>query len=81
MKDIKCYYVVSYAYDVDDDNYMCIERYAFIGIFSSMEKANNAISILINQPGFKDHPIECFCIDHYKRLNEIQEWSSGFVKL
>lgn len=77
MKEINSYYVLSYAYDVDDDNYKCIERGAYLAIFSSEEKANNAIDDLMTKPGFKDHPRECFCIDHYG-LNKLQEWTTGF---
>ena len=78
MKDINGYYDVSYAFDVDDENYKCIERYAFIGVFSSMEKANEAIDYLMNQKGFKDHSRDCFYIGSCK-LNKLQEWMTGFI--
>ncbi|WP_203558473.1 hypothetical protein [Bacteroides sp. 519] len=80
MKERNGFYVLDFVFDVDDDNYVCIERYAFIGIFSTKENANNAIDDLINKPGFKDHPRECFYIRFYG-LNELKEWMTGFVKL
>ena len=77
MRDINGCYVVDYTFDVDDENYKCIERHAFVGVFSSVEKANEAIDYLMNQQGFKDHPKDCFNIDFWE-LNKLQEWMTGF---
>ncbi len=80
MKDIKGYYIVEFVYEVDDDNYKCIERFAFIGVFSTKEKANTAVDYLMNQPGFRDHPRDCFYISFFD-LDKLKEWTTGFVKL
>ena len=48
-----------------------------LGIFSSREEADQAIQFYKMQPGFKDHPDDCFNVDEYE-LNK-KEWTAGFV--
>ena len=71
------YYVLQYAYEVDDPSYICIERYAFIGVFSSEEKANKAIDFLLKKKGFIKHQRDCFNIMACE-VNK-SNWLSGFV--
>lgn len=72
------YSVVEYNYEVEDENYDGISRYALIGIFSSEKKAMDAINELIKREGFDKHSRDCFTIDTYD-INKI-EWSEGFFK-
>ncbi|NDV58955.1 hypothetical protein [Bacteroides sp. 519] len=79
MKDSNGFYIVDYVYETEDENYTDVECYAFIGIFSSKEKANNAIDHLMSQIGFKDHSRECFYIS-FLELDKTLEWKSGFTR-
>lgn len=65
-------YIVEHIYEKDGE-----EEIKFIGVFSSLKRANDAISKLIEQPGFKDYPASCFQISKDK-LNTY-EWSEGFI--
>ncbi|GHV58001.1 hypothetical protein FACS1894182_08470 [Bacteroidia bacterium] len=74
MKDR--YYILEYSFDANDAVYDDIVRFALIGIFSTRKEAVEAIKVLIQKEGFKDHPKKCFYIgSHY--LNKL-EWSEGF---
>lgn len=64
-------YKVDHVYEVDD-----IEEVKFIGVFSSIEKAREAVNELILQPGFKDHPTDAFQINKIK-IDRIG-WVEGF---
>lgn len=48
----------------------------YIGLFSSIEEVEKAIEQLIDQPGFKNHPRECFRISEKKV--DMFEWKNGF---
>jgi len=52
------------------------EETKFIGVYSSKEKAEEAIARLSKQPGFKDLP-DHFNIDEYKIDQD--NWYEGFV--
>ena len=52
------------------------EQTKFIGVYSSREKAQEAISRLSSQPGFKNFP-DNFYIDEYQIDQD--NWSEGFV--
>ena len=47
-----------------------------IGVFSSKQKANEAISVLKDKDGFRDHPISCFMTVKYE-VDKISNWSEG----
>ena len=64
-------YKVDHVYEVDD-----IEEVKFIGVFSSMEKAQEVVNKLILQPGFRDYPVDAFQINETK-IDRIG-WSEGF---
>ncbi len=49
----------------------------FIGVFSSEEKAKDAIEQLKGKEGFRDHPVSCFEI-HKEKMNQ-PGWVDGFV--
>jgi len=49
----------------------------FIGVFSSEEKAKNAIERLKGKEGLRDHPVSCFEI-HKSKVDRVG-WVNGFV--
>lgn len=65
-------FAVEHIYEKDE-----IEEIKFIGIFSSIERAKDAIKFLYDKPGFRDHPFECFKIDKVKV--DAYEWKDGFI--
>ena len=64
-------FILEHVYEKDD-----IEEIKFIGVFSTIEKAEAAVEFLRCKPGFKDHPLVCFQIEH-SRL-DFYEWKEGF---
>ena len=67
-------YKVDHVYEIENS-----EEIKFIGIFSSIEKANEVIKNLILQPGFKNHSIETFQISKIK-IDRIG-WAEGFITI
>lgn len=49
----------------------------FIGVFSSEEKATDAIEQLKGKEGFRDYPVSCFEI-HKSKVDRVG-WVDGFV--
>ena len=68
---MKFVYKVDHVYEIDD-----LEEVKFIGVFSSMEKAQEVVNKLILQPGFRNHPIDAFQINKIK-IDRIG-WNEGF---
>lgn len=64
-------YVVQHIRDTDEDN----EDVKFIGVFESKRLAEDAVTALKTQPGFRSSPGN-FVIDEYV-LNKAH-WSSGY---
>lgn len=54
-----------------------IDEIKFVGIFSSIIKAQAAIDFLFTKQGFNKYPKECFQI-HEIRIDEF-EWKEGFL--
>jgi hypothetical protein len=51
----------------------------YIGVFSSLQKAQEAIILLKDQPGFRDYPIEYFKISE-ARIDTIEDvYLNGFI--
>ena len=69
---MKSVFVLQHVHAFANDD----EEVKFIGVYSSKEKAENAISRLIRKPGFKETK-EGFCIDEYE-LNA-DHWAEGYV--
>ena len=65
-------YIVEHVHDLGDDR----EDYKLIGVFDSKERAEEAIEILKNQPGFCDMPEGFYSQKH--KINKIN-WTEGFV--
>lgn len=64
-------YELEHVYEIDGE-----EEVKSIGIFSSREKAKEAIRMLKSKPGFKDHSLEAFQI-HKSKIDQI-DWVDGF---
>ncbi len=58
------------------DGFGTHEEEKLIGVFSSEEKAREAIEQLKTKEGFRDFPLSCFEIDRSK-LDRVS-WSGGF---
>jgi len=61
----------------DDDG--THEEIKFIGVFSTEEKAKNAVEQLKGKEGFRDHPVSCFEI-HKEKIDQ-PGWVDGFVTI
>ena len=68
-------FVLEHALYKDDDKNNDVEDYKLIGVFTTEQQAQTAMSQLKMQPGFKDYP-NGFHIDAYP-LGQIN-WSQGF---
>ena len=68
-------FALEHALYKDDDRNNDVEDYKLIGVFTTEQQAQTAMSQLKMQPGFKDYP-NGFHIDAYP-LNQVN-WSSGF---
>ena len=64
-------FVVQHAHETEE----CEEDIKFIGVFSSLDKAQAAIEYLSLQSGFKD-TVECFHIDKY--TVDAFNWMEGY---
>ena len=64
-------YRIDHVYEVDG-----IEEVKFIGVFSTMKKAQEVVNQLISEPGFRDYPIDAFQINKTK-IDRVG-WSEGF---
>ena len=65
-------YVVQHVHSRDDGN----DDAKFVGVYSSRETANEAVSRLSLQPGFSE-TIDGFSVDEF-HLDQDQ-WAEGFV--
>ncbi|MCL9807662.1 hypothetical protein NAT51_19220 [Flavobacterium amniphilum] len=65
-------FILEHIYD-----YLGTEEIKFIGIFSSIVKAEEAILFLKDLPGFNKYAADCFKISENK-LDDF-EWKTGFV--
>jgi hypothetical protein len=64
-------FVVEHVHEIEEDN----ESIKLIGVYSSEEKAQQAVARLRLQPGFRDTP-EGFSVDRYT-VDE-DHWREGF---
>lgn len=70
MKDVV--FFLEHIYEINDN-----EEIKHIGVFSSYNKAIEAINFLKNKPGFKDHPLDCFKVS--EAIIDNFEWKEGFI--
>lgn len=68
-------YLLWHCHELEDDFGLHDEE-KFIGVFSSKEKAEEAINLLKNKEGFSDYPKKCFEID--KATVDRPNWTEGF---
>lgn len=71
-KAIKIFFV-EHVYEENDD-----DEIKFIGVFSSRERAQDAVNKLVLKPGFKNFPSDCFKISEGE-LDRIG-WVDGFTR-
>ncbi len=67
-------YVLQHEYEIAEGQ----DETKFIGVYSTKENAQTAISRLITLPGFAEHPDD-FCIDEYE--TDQDHWTEGFVTM
>jgi hypothetical protein len=65
-------FVVQHVHGMEDGT----EDVKFIGVYSSRENAESAVTRLIRQPGFSDAPDDFF-VDEY-RIDQ-DHWVEGYV--
>ena len=70
---MKYTYLLEHSYE-DERGF---DIYKTLGIFSTREKAEAAQDMYSKKPGFRDYPMDCFCIDEY--LIDVGEWTTGFI--
>lgn len=70
---MKTVFILQHSYELPDTGE---EETKFIGVYSSKDKAENAIERLSKQPGFRDFP-DHFYIDEYEIDRD--NWSEGFI--
>lgn len=68
-------YLLWHCHELEDDFGLHDEE-KLIGVFSSEEKAEEAINLLKNKEGFSDYPKECFEI--HKTTVDRPNWTEGF---
>jgi hypothetical protein len=68
-------YLLQHEYEYKFNN-ETFEEVKVLGIYSTREKAEEAINYYMTLEGFKDHPIECFHIDEY--TFDERHWAEGF---
>ena len=70
---MKSVFLLEHSYEISDTGE---QETKTIGIYSSRDKAEQAINRLIKQPGFRDFP-EYFNIDEY--IVDQDHWEEGFI--
>lgn len=73
---IQIIYHLEHVYSWLNKNQNEVEEVKYIGAFSTIEKAKEAINYLSKKKGFMNHPVECFQI-HKDQLDRF-EWKDGF---
>jgi|GEM_PF-4671255 hypothetical protein len=70
-------YVLSFMYDYEVDEDLKMDHAAWLGIFSSYKKAQEALAFYRALKEYEKFPEECFYIGKYP-LNK-KHWTTGFV--
>ena len=73
---MKKVYILQHSYPIGEDG--DYDETKLIGIYSSRESAEKAIQQYSTLPGFRDYPLDCFCIDQYEL--DKNHWTEGFLK-
>lgn len=68
-------YLLWHIYELEDDIGIHDEE-KLIGVFSSRDRAKEAIKVLKDKEGFRDHPLKCFEI-HETEVDRTS-WTEGF---
>jgi hypothetical protein len=67
-------FVVQHTHKLEDGG----EDVKLVGVYSSEERAREAVDRLSRKPGFRDHP-DSFQIDRYRVDSD--QWTEGFVAI
>ncbi|AKT43472.1 DUF7336 domain-containing protein [Chondromyces crocatus] len=70
---MKHVYILTHEYEASEG----VDETKMIGVYSSKEKAEMAITRLITQPGFRDYK-DCFNIS--KTTLDEDHWTEGFIR-
>lgn len=70
---MKSVFLLQHSYEIEE-----FDETKTIGIYSSKEKAEEAILRYKELPGFRDYPVKCFYIDKYEL--DLDHWQEGFIK-
>ncbi|PWM58632.1 MAG: hypothetical protein DBX91_08770 [Subdoligranulum variabile] len=65
-------YLLWHSYELENG----CEETKMLGVFSSEEKARDAIAFYRGLPGFRDRPKD-FCIDWYEL--DVRHWTEGYI--
>ena len=74
---MKTVFLLEHYYEDKIDENITSGETKTLGIFSTEEKAKEAIQFYKVLPGFKDYPDDCFNIEEFE-LND-KWWDTGFV--
>lgn len=72
---MKKVFLLQHSYERDESG---VEETKLIGVYSTRERAEQAIVRLSNVEGFRDYP-DCFCVDGYEIDKD--HWVDGFVTI
>lgn len=76
QETIMTVYILWHIHELNDD-YGTHDEEKLIGIFSTREKAAEAIEAHRNLEGFRDYPVECFEI--HEAVVDRSNWNEGFT--
>ncbi|MCM1167257.1 MAG: hypothetical protein NC299_04600 [Lachnospiraceae bacterium] len=68
-------YLLWHVHELTDD-FGSHDEEKLLGVFSTVERANDAIECFKNLEGFKDYPLNCFVTDEYEVDKAM--WTEGF---
>ena len=72
LNNMKNVFVLEHIYEQEEQ-----DEIKFIGIFSSLERAQDVIEELRFKNGFKNFPVDCFKIS--ESIIDNYEWKDGFI--
>lgn len=76
-EDMNEVYTLAFMKNYDHSQELKIDYVAWLGVFSSKEKAEEALKFYRNLKEYKDYSEECFYIDPWE--TDILYWDTGFV--
>lgn len=65
----------------EEDDYGIHDEVKILGVFSTLEKANESIDVYKDKEGFKDFPLDCFVVEEWNIDVPNPSWVEGFVSV